>query len=347
MKIRSLAEDLQTQSAVAELLGVSRSQVTRWLRGAGIDPLNAERVDLLELVLVEPLPALRARGGPRLAVRPQSAPRRPPADRPRAYGPDRGAAGGDPRRARGIVRVILWRCFAWDGEAAPGEPGRARLVSAGVAGRAAGTTTPTSTAASTSPTARRPGSSSSWRGFAGIGRCRRSSSAAAWRSRSRGSSSTTPSARWISTTRRELARRRLRPSRVATRQRELTQPQALAAYADGADALSWWSSHESLWTNVTVFDRAAPSLRVTDVRVIRFGDAALAEAAESSAWRPDVVRGGRLSRRKLGGSSGSSLRRSRSRRRVATGGRAGRRGRSRRRSPRSGRSAARRWSRRR
>jgi uncharacterized protein (DUF2384 family) len=24
--------------------------VTRWLRGAGIDPLNAERVDLLELV---------------------------------------------------------------------------------------------------------------------------------------------------------------------------------------------------------------------------------------------------------------------------------------------------------
>jgi hypothetical protein len=26
------------------------SQVTRWLRGAGIDPLNAEKVDLLELV---------------------------------------------------------------------------------------------------------------------------------------------------------------------------------------------------------------------------------------------------------------------------------------------------------
>jgi transcriptional regulator with XRE-family HTH domain len=51
VKIRSLAEDLQTQSAVADLLGVSRSQVTRWLRGAGIDPLNAERVDLLEFVL--------------------------------------------------------------------------------------------------------------------------------------------------------------------------------------------------------------------------------------------------------------------------------------------------------
>jgi hypothetical protein len=32
------------------MLGVSRSQVTRWLRGAGIDPLNAEKVDVLELV---------------------------------------------------------------------------------------------------------------------------------------------------------------------------------------------------------------------------------------------------------------------------------------------------------
>jgi hypothetical protein len=51
VKLRALAEDLRTQSAVADLLGVSRSQVTRWLQGSGIDPLNAERVDLLELVL--------------------------------------------------------------------------------------------------------------------------------------------------------------------------------------------------------------------------------------------------------------------------------------------------------
>jgi hypothetical protein len=77
-----------------------------------------------------------------------------------------------------------------------------------------------------------------------------------------------------------LARRRLRPSHVATRRREVTQPQGLAAYAEGADALSWWSTHESLWTNVTVFDRAAPSLRIADVRPLRFGDAALTEAAE-------------------------------------------------------------------
>ena len=49
-KIEALRVDFKTQAALADLLGVSRSQVTRWLRGAGIDPLNAERVDLLELV---------------------------------------------------------------------------------------------------------------------------------------------------------------------------------------------------------------------------------------------------------------------------------------------------------
>jgi hypothetical protein len=49
-KIEALSRDFKTQSAVADLLGVSRSRVTRWLKGEGIDPLNAERVDLLELV---------------------------------------------------------------------------------------------------------------------------------------------------------------------------------------------------------------------------------------------------------------------------------------------------------
>src|SRR5436190_10303189 len=50
LKIEALKRDLRSGSAVADLLGVSRSRVTRWLQGAGIDPLNAERVDLLELV---------------------------------------------------------------------------------------------------------------------------------------------------------------------------------------------------------------------------------------------------------------------------------------------------------
>ena len=49
-KVEALKVDFKSGAAVADLLGVSRSRVTRWLRGAGIDPLNAERVDLLELV---------------------------------------------------------------------------------------------------------------------------------------------------------------------------------------------------------------------------------------------------------------------------------------------------------
>ena len=49
-KVRTLSADFRSAARLADLLGVSRSQVTRWLRGAGIDPLNAEKVDLLELV---------------------------------------------------------------------------------------------------------------------------------------------------------------------------------------------------------------------------------------------------------------------------------------------------------
>ena len=49
-KIEALRRDLRSGSAVADLLGVSRSRVTRWLKGEGIDPVNAEKIDLLELV---------------------------------------------------------------------------------------------------------------------------------------------------------------------------------------------------------------------------------------------------------------------------------------------------------
>ena len=49
-KIEALRADFRSAAQLADLLAVSRSQITRWLRGAGIDPLNAERVDLLELV---------------------------------------------------------------------------------------------------------------------------------------------------------------------------------------------------------------------------------------------------------------------------------------------------------
>ena len=49
-KVEALRVDFRSAAQLAAMLGVSRSQVTRWLRGAGIDPLNAEKVDLLELV---------------------------------------------------------------------------------------------------------------------------------------------------------------------------------------------------------------------------------------------------------------------------------------------------------
>ena len=49
-KVEALRHDFRTAARLADLLGVNRSQVTRWLRGAGIDPVNAEKVGLLELV---------------------------------------------------------------------------------------------------------------------------------------------------------------------------------------------------------------------------------------------------------------------------------------------------------
>ena len=44
-----------------------------------------------------------------------------------------------------------------------------------------------------------------------------------------------------------------RPSRVASRDRSVTQPMAVAAFDAGALGLSWWSTLDSAWTNVTLF----------------------------------------------------------------------------------------------
>ena len=49
-KVEALRDDFESAAKLADLLGVNRSQITRWLRGEGIDPLNAEKIDLLELV---------------------------------------------------------------------------------------------------------------------------------------------------------------------------------------------------------------------------------------------------------------------------------------------------------
>ena len=50
-KVQALSRDFGYQRRLADMLGVSPSQVTRWRRGQGIDDLNADRVDLLELVM--------------------------------------------------------------------------------------------------------------------------------------------------------------------------------------------------------------------------------------------------------------------------------------------------------
>ena len=79
-----------------------------------------------------------------------------------------------------------------------------------------------------------------------------------------------------------LRRERLRPSRVATRQRAVTQPQALELYTryPNAAGLRWWSSWEALWVNVTLFDRSASALRLVEVEELALETPALIEAAE-------------------------------------------------------------------
>ena len=79
-----------------------------------------------------------------------------------------------------------------------------------------------------------------------------------------------------------LRRERLRPSLVATREREITQPQALAFHDKHPEAagLRWWSTFESQWLNVTLFDRAASALRLASVKALDVTDDEIAAAAD-------------------------------------------------------------------
>ena len=85
-----------------------------------------------------------------------------------------------------------------------------------------------------------------------------------------------------------LARERLRPSVVATRLRETTQPQARVLFERHrrAAGLRWWSTFESTWANVTLFDRAGADLRLVSVRALTVEDEAIREAAQYFGWRP-------------------------------------------------------------
>lgn len=78
-----------------------------------------------------------------------------------------------------------------------------------------------------------------------------------------------------------LAAEGLRPSLVATHERERTQAGAAAVHARRPDAagVGWWSLFEAQWRNVTLFDRAAAALQVEDVRQLGLADDVVGEAA--------------------------------------------------------------------
>jgi len=79
-----------------------------------------------------------------------------------------------------------------------------------------------------------------------------------------------------------LRRERLRPSVVATRERRITQPQARRLHEKRPDVagIRWWSTYESQWMHVTLFERAAPRLRVGSVRELTLEDPVVVEAAQ-------------------------------------------------------------------
>ena len=79
-----------------------------------------------------------------------------------------------------------------------------------------------------------------------------------------------------------LLREALTPSRVATRQRAITQVIAADLWATRSEAagLRWWSTFEASWLNVTLFDRGARHLGVVAVRELSATDSLLTEARE-------------------------------------------------------------------
>lgn len=85
----------------------------------------------------------------------------------------------------------------------------------------------------------------------------------------------------------ELNARSLRPSTVATREREVTQPIALRIFLEGAEGFEWWSTVEASWINVTLFaPRAVPKLAVVgDPELLEPEHAAVRIAAEAVGVR--------------------------------------------------------------
>ncbi len=82
---------------------------------------------------------------------------------------------------------------------------------------------------------------------------------------------------------RNLVRRELRPSGMATRNRYLTQPIALRLYDEGVEGFEWWSTIEASWINVTLFqDRVADRLSLAgEPEPLTVDHPAVREAAEA------------------------------------------------------------------
>jgi hypothetical protein len=86
---------------------------------------------------------------------------------------------------------------------------------------------------------------------------------------------------------RVLVEERLPPSHVATHDREITQAYAARIHERHPKAvgLRWWSTLESLWANVTLFDRAQP--RLADApRELTVEDPVVREAADFLGLSP-------------------------------------------------------------
>ena len=79
----------------------------------------------------------------------------------------------------------------------------------------------------------------------------------------------------------ELAARKVRPSRVATRTRSMTQDVAGTLFAEGIPGFGWWSTLEASWPNVTLFaERALDALNVAEgPREIGIGEPVVRAAA--------------------------------------------------------------------
>ncbi len=81
----------------------------------------------------------------------------------------------------------------------------------------------------------------------------------------------------------ELAARRLRPSRVATMRRPVTQQIAASIFDEGAGGLVWWSTLEAEWANVTLFHERALA-RVSIAAPPRKLSTGLSEVREAAAF---------------------------------------------------------------